>query len=110
MTLACGASLGPDEYHMNVNNNAYTNFMTKKTFNFTIEVLEQMKTEAPNLLAKLTEKLVLEEKEYHDWKLKADKMRIPMNAEQELYEQHDVVFRFAGSGCQKYFGVRDPDL
>jgi maltose phosphorylase len=84
--------MGPDEYHMNVNNNVYTNFMTKKTFNFTLEALEQMKNEAPELLAKLTDKLALDEKEYQDWRLKAEKMRIPMNTELELYEQHDGYF------------------
>ncbi len=35
--------MGPDEFQMMVNNNAYTNFMAKQTFEYTLDVLESMK-------------------------------------------------------------------
>ena len=33
------AVMGPDEFQMMVNNNAYTNYMAKRTFEFTLQVL-----------------------------------------------------------------------
>ncbi len=84
--------MGPDEYHMNINNNAYTNYMTRKTFTFTLAVLEQMQKDATRDYQKLVAKLKLETSEFEDWKHKSDKMRIPMNHELELYEQHDGYF------------------
>lgn len=84
--------MGPDEYHMNVNNNAYTNYMTRKTFNFTLEVIAEMENEAPETLQRLVDKLGLSENEYDDWRDKASKMRIPMDADRILYEQHDGYF------------------
>lgn len=84
--------MGPDEYHMNVNNNAYTNVMAKKTFEFTFEVIERMKAEAPDLLSKVSEKVELRDGEIEDWEKKARLMRIPMNKETGLIEQHDGYF------------------
>ncbi len=84
--------MGPDEYHMNINNNAYTNVMAMKTFEFTLEVLERMKAEAPNLLRKVSEKVGLRDGETEDWRKKAELMRIPMNKETGLIEQHDGYF------------------
>jgi len=84
--------MGPDEYHMNVNNNAYTNVMAKKTFEFTLEVIEEMKKNAPDLLEKVSKKVALKDNEPSDWKVKAEKMRIPMDKETGLIEQHDGYF------------------
>ncbi len=36
------AVMGPDEFQMMVNNNAYTNYMAKRTFEFTFKALEGM--------------------------------------------------------------------
>ena len=36
------AVMGPDEFQMMVNNNAYTNYMAKRTFEFTLKVLSEM--------------------------------------------------------------------
>ena len=40
--------MGPDEFHMMVNHNFYTNYLAKKVFLFTLDVLEEMKTNAPD--------------------------------------------------------------
>ncbi|MDP4182498.1 MAG: glycosyl hydrolase family 65 protein [Bacillota bacterium] len=84
--------MGPDEYHMNINNNTYTNVMVKKTFEFTLEVIEEMKKNAPDLLERVSRKVSLREIEPLDWKNKADKMRIPMDKKTGLIEQHDGYF------------------
>jgi maltose phosphorylase len=84
--------MGPDEYHMNINNNAYTNVMAKKTFEFTLKVIAEMQKDAPELLEKVSKKVELRSTEMADWNKKAEKMRIPMNKETGLIEQHDGYF------------------
>ena len=78
--------MGPDEFHMMVHNNAYTNYMVKKMFLYTLEVLDEMKKICPEKLPKV------EAGEEAEWKEKAEKMRIPYDAERKLFEQHDGYF------------------
>jgi maltose phosphorylase len=70
--------MGPDEFQMLVNNNAYTNFMAKKTFEFTLATLNAMG--------------VPETDEHREWKRMASKMRVNYNEETLLFEQHDGFF------------------
>lgn len=84
--------MGPDEYHMNINNNTYTNVMVKKTFEFTLEVIDEMKKNVPDLLERVIQKVSLRENEPLDWKNKSEKMRIPMDKKTGLIEQHDGYF------------------
>ncbi len=37
------AVMGPDEFQMMVNNNAYTNYMAKRTFEFTLQALQGLR-------------------------------------------------------------------
>ena len=39
--------MGADEFHMMIHNNCYTNVMAKKSFEFTLKVVEEMKKAAP---------------------------------------------------------------
>ncbi len=78
--------MGPDEFHMMVNNNTYTNYMVKKMFLYTVEVLEEMKSVCPENLPEFREE------ELADWTEKAEKMRITYDEESKLYEQHDGYF------------------
>jgi maltose phosphorylase len=92
--------MGPDEYHMNVNNNAYTNVMAKKTFEFTLKVIAEMQKDAPELLEKVSKKVELRANEKSDWSEKAAKMRIPMDKETGLIEQHDGYFDLPDADVQ----------
>lgn len=78
--------MGPDEFHMMVNNNTYTNYMVKKMFLYTIDVINEMKAECPEKIP------ALEDGELADWQYKADKMRITYDDETKLFEQHDGYF------------------
>lgn len=78
--------MGPDEFHMMVNNNTYTNYMVKKMFDYTVDVINEMKTACPENIP------ALEDGELEDWKMKADKMRINYNDDTKLFEQHDGYF------------------
>lgn len=83
--------MGPDEFHLMVNNNAYTNYMGMRTLLYTAEVLAQMEKEEPEAYAKLKEKTSLKEDETARWKEIADNMYMP-KTEDGLFEQHDGYF------------------
>jgi maltose phosphorylase len=84
--------MGPDEFQMMVHHNAYTNFMAKKCFEYTLEVLEEMRESAPEKLAALTEKIALADEEPALWRRMAGAMRIPMDPQTLVIEQHDGFF------------------
>jgi maltose phosphorylase len=84
--------MGPDEFHMMVHNNCYTNVMARKTFEYTLSVMEEMKKAAPRELAAICRKVRLQPGEPADWRLKARKMRIPQDAKTGVFEQHDGYF------------------
>jgi maltose phosphorylase len=86
------AVMGPDEFQMMVNDNCYTNIMGKKTFEYTIKVINEMETNAPEQLAGITEKLALKSEELECWKQMAEKMFIPIDSVTGIYEQHDGFF------------------
>lgn len=81
--------MGPDEFHMMVNNNCYTNFMAKKTFEFSLEVAEQIKTEDNAKYTEVVSRLGITDEEFADWKKKADNMYISFDENTKLFEQHD---------------------
>jgi maltose phosphorylase len=84
--------MGPDEFHMMVNHNCYTNVMGKKTFEFTLAVLARMRREAPERLRQAAAKTGLRPDEPKQWKKMAAKMRIPKNERTGVFEQHDGYF------------------
>lgn len=83
--------MGPDEFHMMVNNNAYTNYMGMRTLSYACEVLGKMKTQKPEAYAALCEKTGFSEKEMVNWQEIADNMYLPQD-ESGLIEQHDGYF------------------
>jgi maltose phosphorylase len=76
------AVMGPDEFQMMVNNNAYTNYMAKRTFEFTLKTLEGIDLAA----------LGCSPVELDDWRRMAAEMIIPYDPETKLYEQHEGFF------------------
>jgi maltose phosphorylase len=84
--------MGADEFHMAVNNNCYTNVIAKKTFEWTLQTLREMKRRQPALLKALSKKVRLLPGEPADWSRKARKMRILQDKKTGVYEQHDGYF------------------
>jgi maltose phosphorylase len=76
------AVMGPDEFQMMVNNNAYTNYMAKRTFEFALRTLDGMDLSA----------LDCSPEELSKWRHMADEMFIPYDAATQLYEQHEGFF------------------
>ncbi|WP_304224411.1 glycoside hydrolase family 65 protein [Gracilinema caldarium] len=84
--------MGPDEFHMMVNHNTYTNFMAKKTFEFTLQTLERMSREASQLYQHLKESINFTEQELDEFRICADRMIILYNEKTKLFEQHEGFF------------------
>ncbi len=84
--------MGPDEFHTMVNHNCYTNFLCRKTFQYAAEVLEQMSADAPEQLTAVREKIGLTDDETAEWARIAENVRIPYDADRNLYEQHAGYF------------------
>ena len=84
--------MGPDEFHMMVSNDCYTNYMAKQTFEYTIDVLHRLEQAEPESFNKIREKSDLLESETENWKSNAAKMRIPRDEKTGLFEQHDGFF------------------
>lgn len=85
--------MGPDEFHMMVSNNCYTNVMAKKVFEYTLEVISDMMKSAPAKLNQIFKKINLSAGELVDWKKMAEKMRIPYDKNAYVFEQHDGYFK-----------------
>ena len=78
------AVMGPDEFQMMVNHNTYTNYMAKKTFDYTLSVVESLKGDKA-----LFKRLNLSQSELDEWKHCSDKMKILFDEKTQLYEQHE---------------------
>lgn len=83
--------MGPDEFHMMVNNNAYTNYMGMRTLSYAAEVLADLREREPAAAAALFEKTSFSEKELDAWREIAANMAFPMTGD-GLIEQHDGYF------------------
>ena len=83
--------MGPDEFHMMVNNNAYTNYMGKRALDYAAQTLQRMRKEQPEAWTALMKKAALEPDEPERWMKIAEEMYIPC-AENGLIEQHDGFF------------------
>jgi maltose phosphorylase len=84
--------MGPDEFHMMVNHNCYTNYLGKKMFEYAVEVLGEMERGAPGLYRAAIAKTGLRSGEAAEWKRMAEKMRIPKDEATGIYEQHAGYF------------------
>jgi maltose phosphorylase len=84
--------MGPDEFQMMVNHNAYTNYMGKRSLEYTLEAAELLRRTSPESLAALLLRLGVSSEELASWRGIADQMYLPYSAETRLFEQHQGYF------------------
>jgi maltose phosphorylase len=84
--------MGPDEFHMMVNNNCYTNYMAKKTFDYTLEVLKEMKEKSVVQYNELHKKTGFTEIELQGFEDCSRNMLILLDEDSGIYEQHEGYF------------------
>jgi trehalose/maltose hydrolase-like predicted phosphorylase len=81
---------GPNEYENNVNNNWYTNYIAVWCMRYAKEVLDYVKTSAPEKYEALAERIhFYEYTETAQWKEICDNMYLPEDQELGVFVQHD---------------------
>jgi trehalose/maltose hydrolase-like predicted phosphorylase len=91
--------MGPDEYHENVDDNAFTNGMARWNIRRALETASLLRERWPRRWASLSGRLGLDDAELHQWRDVADTLATGLDPETGLFEQ------FAG-----YFGLKQIDL
>jgi len=86
--------LGPDEYHENVDNNAFTNYQAHFALQKAVEVHRHMTQDAPHHLQRVADKIDLTEEEIRGWEEMIDLLYLPQpDPETLLIEQFDGYFQ-----------------
>ena len=80
--------MGPDEFQMMVSHNTYTNYLGKKTLEYTIDTLKEMAELEAVAYERLCEKLDLRPETIKEWGKMAEKMIILYDEDSMLFEQH----------------------
>ncbi len=84
--------MGPDEFQMMVNHNCYTNYMGKKTLEYTLDVLKRCSEMAPEIYDAAIRDRGLTEKEIEKFRMIAENMYIPYQEKTGIFEQHEGYF------------------
>jgi kojibiose phosphorylase len=85
--------LGPDEYHENVDNNAFTNYQAHYTLEKSIQLFYLMREQEPEILEELTTRLQLTDHELSGWQRMKDLLYLPEpDPKTRLIEQFDRYF------------------
>lgn len=82
--------MGPDEFQMMVNHNTYTNYMAKRTFEFTLEAVRLL---PESLVSETMEKVGVTKAFLEEIRLAAEKMILLYDASSGLFEQHEGFFK-----------------
>jgi trehalose/maltose hydrolase-like predicted phosphorylase len=79
--------IGPDEYHENVDDNAFTNVMARWNLARALEAMDLLRARWPERAAALQEKLALDEEELADWRDAIERIVTGLDPATGLYEQ-----------------------
>jgi trehalose/maltose hydrolase-like predicted phosphorylase len=79
--------IGPDEYHEDVDDNAFTNVMARWNIGRGLEAMEVLRERWPNHAAALREKLALGEEELADWRDAIARILTGLDPATGVYEQ-----------------------
>jgi trehalose/maltose hydrolase-like predicted phosphorylase len=79
--------IGPDEYHEDVDDNAFTNVMSRWNIARALEALDLLHTRWPERASALREKLSLDDNELADWRDTVARIVTGLDPSTGLYEQ-----------------------
>jgi len=91
--------LGPDEYHEDVTDDAYTNALVKRVYDVALYFHNLVSEKDPDAVAALKAKIRLTDDEVENWKVVRDGLYVPQPREDRVFEQ------FEG-----YFGLEDAPI
>ncbi len=84
--------IGPDEFHIDVDNNAYTNMMAKWNLLFAYKIYYDLKRNRSGILRSLKKKINLRDEEPRLWRKIFPRMKININKD-KIFEQFDGYFK-----------------
>lgn len=93
--------MGPDEFHMMVDNNCYTNVLAKKTFEWTLAAIKDSQKRSPARVKKLLARTGVSPKDLRSWAEMARKMYIPLDKKTGIFEQHNGYFDYPHTDVSK---------
>jgi len=98
---------GPDEYHVLVNNNAYTNLMARENLRGAADAVDRLRENDPGAFATLVDRIDLSADEVVVWRKAADRMYVPYDPERRLIPQddgflHKEPWDFQGTPAERY--------
>lgn len=83
---------GPDEFHENINNNAYTNMLAKKNLQISYKMFKKLKEKYPLHYKRILKKIGLKDREAKEWKRFSSRIKLNIRRDR-LIEQFDGYFR-----------------
>jgi kojibiose phosphorylase len=84
--------IGPDEFHENVDNNAYTNYLARWNLNTGARWHRRLARERPGALKKIGAKIGLLPDEPDRWETIADRLYLPLDEKNRRIEQFEGFF------------------
>ena len=94
--------IGPDEYHENVNDNAFTNRLVQWHLDAALQVYDWLRQTFPEKATQLTERLQVTPSRRGRWRDIADNLWIPYDPETGLIEQFDGFFHLEDIDLTQY--------
>ncbi|MBF0253056.1 MAG: glycoside hydrolase family 65 protein [Candidatus Omnitrophica bacterium] len=85
--------IGPDEFHIGVDNSAFTNQICKWNMQKAHELYLDLKKNSPAILKKIAKKISFQEDEMKSLKIKSDLIKMPHITKEGVIEQHDGYFK-----------------
>jgi trehalose/maltose hydrolase-like predicted phosphorylase len=79
--------IGPDEYHEDVDDNAFTNVMARWNIARALEALDLLRARWPDRAAALRQRLTLDDNELADWQDAVARIAIDLDPATGVYEQ-----------------------
>ncbi len=99
--------IGPDEWHEHVNNNAFTNYMARWNLQTATNILQWLRSTAPEKAEALVQQLNVTDKHLSHWQDVIEHIRIPQNKHTKVFEQFDGFFDLEPLDQEKYKGRTD---
>ena len=94
--------IGPDEYHENVDNNAFTNRIVKLHLEKALKVYDWLNNNFPQKATELEEKLQVTPKRRWRWADIAENIYIPYDEEKEIIEQFEGFLKLEDVNLEDY--------
>jgi kojibiose phosphorylase len=85
--------IGPDEFHINVNNNAFTNYMAKWNLLYAVALNDYYGKKSRARLKKIRKRIGVTDKEVASWFNIAQKIHFEFSKKNKLIEQFDGYFK-----------------